>query len=354
MSGADGETVNLDAELDRDDLDEALRPLLERTYQCVDTVLHEAGVDAGDVDDVLLVGGTTRAAGVREALQARYGWEGDASVPVQDAVGLGATVQAGIAVGADVRATLIDVTPHALSVTACTFLPEGESLQAQVITPRNVTLPSRHTHRFWTMSPDQEAVHTTVMQGSDPNPLRNVMLGEVEIDDLPQAPPGEFKRPVAIELSQDLSGVVSVRVLDEISGRSVDAAIALSGVESSEARQKLIEELEETGAIPGDGTDSDPFCTKDARQGTDDFELDTVDVPRAPGRTEEEIADAKRAFEQIDSSQKALARDHPDVALALRQLASRGREALAENRENDAWGAYEDLADLMFESGVYL
>lgn len=348
------EPVNLDAKLDRDDLEAALAPLLERTHQCVDTVLLDAGVTAEDVDDVLLVGGTTRAAGVREALLDRYGWEGDASVPVQDAVGLGATIQAGIALDADVRATLIDVTPHALSVTAITETRMGESICSSVITPRNVSLPCRHTHRFWTSYPDQKAARTTVMQGSDPNPLRNVMLGEVEIDQLPEAPPGEVRRPIAIELSHDLSGVVSVRVLDELSGRSVDAAIALSGVESGEARERLIEELEATGAIPGDGTDPDPFCEEDGHYGGEGAALKTIDIRPAAPPTDEKLADAKRAFAQIEVSKDALARDHPDVALALRQLATRGQEALAEDRANDAFDAYEDLADLMFEAGVYL
>ncbi|QDV07345.1 Chaperone protein DnaK [Planctomycetes bacterium Poly30] len=363
----DGTPKHLELPLDRRVLEEALEPLLERTFECVDRVLAEGGVEARDVDEVLLVGGTSRIPAVQEALQKRYGWEGDASVPAQEAVALGATLQAGIIEGGPIQSILLDVAVYPLAIAAVEPSMSAGSpdhFVSSIITPRNAPLPSRHTQRFHTTHPTQRELRIPVLQGGDPNPLRNTPLGVVVINDLPPAPGGKLQRPIAVEFRHDLSGLVSIRVTDEISGRSVDGQVVVGGAESEEARADLWVAIKEENMVPGDGTDPDPYLKQDVdwRATADDLERweDEGDVPSTTtvsgdgAPLTEDLREAKDSFEQFLKHEKKVAREFPDAAAELAKTAGAGLVAVKGGDRETALQHYDELSDRMFALGIYL
>jgi molecular chaperone DnaK len=360
LADVDGEARHLELPIDRDLLEEELMPLLERTFTCVDSVLRDARVRPADVEELLLVGGTSRTPLVWEALERRYGWEGSCAVPPQEAVGIGAAIQAAIIDGTGVKGMLLDVTPHALSIAVVSS--DHQNLLCEVITPRNAPLPGRHTRRFATMHPAQTELTTPVLQGSDPNPLRNVPLGTIGIDELPPPPAGRSTRPIAIEFRQDLSGLVSIRLTDELSGRTVDGQVTAGGEESAQARQVLIEAIEEGAFIPGDGRDPDPFLERESARGA---EIEPLEAWRSSDQDEakgaggaragnDDVEEARSAFETLAARGGELASEHPEHALDLRRLVVRGQEALAAGADDEALAAYDEMSDRMFELGIYL
>lgn len=351
----DGEARHFEAKLRRDAVEAAALPLVERTLGCVDRVLADAGVPAHEIDELFLVGGSTRLPLVWTRLHERYGLEGNAGVPPDRAVGLGAAVQAAIVDGSAVDGILVDVAPFSLSVAALTRTSpeEPDYMICRVVTPRNAPLPSCHTELFHTVTPTQREVRIPVFQGSDPNPLRNTPLGEVSIRKLPAAPPPDLTRPIAVEFRHDLDGMVSIRVTDELSGRSVDGRVVAGGAEATGQREKLAKEWREQEIVPGDGEDPDPFLEQEPNPRAEAGGTDGT-VLSGTGASSSDLEEAKRAFETLLARETELATEHAEEIFELRRLAVSGNEALADGNEEGALACYDELSDHLFELGVWL
>ncbi|MEW6071466.1 MAG: Hsp70 family protein [Planctomycetota bacterium] len=348
-----GEARHLEAELERAELEEAARPLLERTLRCVEEVLADGGMRAAELDELLLVGGSTRIPLVWSLLRERTGLEGNAAVPPERAVALGAAIQAAIVDGSRVDGVLVDVAPYSISVAALAHLGDGgHCMTCRVLTPRNSPLPARHTEVFSTTHPVQDTVLIPVLQGSDPNPLRNAALGEIELRGLPPAPPPRTSRPISVEFRHDLDGMVSIRVTDELSGRTADGRVAAGGVEVAGLREKLRRELETEGILPGDGRDPDPFLEREERAGRS--ERPAVPAPLLADPASGDLEEARHAFATVLEREAELARSHSAHACALAELAAEGRDALARGEAAAALARYDELSDRLFELGIWL
>jgi len=354
LGDVDGRAVHLEERLERAELETILAPLVERTLESVDTVLRDARIAADEVDELLLVGGSTRIPAVWDALHRHYGWEGSAKISPDLAVGLGAAVQGAIIEGIGVSAMLVDVAPHALAVVSMDAT--HTRMVAHVITPRNVPLPARHTKEFSTISKHQKQIDIYVVQGSNPNPLRNVILGLAAMEDLPPAPSGRQGRPVAIEFRHNLDGLVTVGVTDVLSGRRVETQITASGREERELREKFVLSLEDDDLIPGDGTDPDPFLEHEV-QGAGQVAVDAGDALEPFVLTptaRPDVSSAKSAFERVLERSDTLLREHAACAAELTALAHSGLAAVKAGDEEAALGSYDQLSDALFENGVYL
>lgn len=348
----DGEARHLETTLRREAVELAALPLLERTVECVEAVLADRGLRAGEIDELLLVGGSTRLPSVWSLLRDRFGLEGSAAVPPDRAVALGAAVQAAIVDGGRVESILVDVAPFSLSVAAVAgpSPEESDHMIARVVTPRNAPLPSRHTDLFHTLTPVQRSVRIPVLQGSDPNPLRNVVLGEIAIDGLPPAPHPARSRPIAVEFRHDLDGMVAIRVTDELSGRTVDGVVVAGGEEVVELREKMKQELYDGELIPGDGSDPDPFLEREARP----EEASAPGAPPASGAARDDLEEARRAFDSLLARASELTAEHGDQGAELLRLAAAGRDALEAGEEEQALALYDELSDRLFALGVWL
>jgi molecular chaperone DnaK len=391
-----GQPRHLEMELTSADLDYAAGFVLERTLESVDQVLQDAGFAASDLDALLLVGGSTQLPQVWHLLRDRYGLEGSHAVHPQRAVALGATIQAAIIDGSRTDGLLIDVAPYALSVGVSTGYGEVTHFVSQVLTPRNATLPSRHTEVFSTLSPTQDELSLPVFQGSDPDPRKNVFLGEICMEGLEPAPRGYRQRPISVEFRHDLNGMVDIVVTDELSGRAVSGRVAADGAQQAEQRAAWLSSLFEDGeVIFGDDTmpswgdigedeatvqarqaafeaaedadaleDEDGAEGDDASEGAGDDAADSAGVDGAEGGAQaasgsspelrSELEDARQLFDRILEARQQLLSQHPRQAAQLESLARSGLVALEVGDANLAMEHFDTLSDDMFNLGLYL
>jgi len=331
----DGKGWDLDYTFEREDLEEVLWPLLQRTVELVRACLAAADVPAEDVQELLLVGGATHLPQVWYQLHRQFGLEGNRGIDPQLAVALGAVVQAAVLDGLDIDSVLVDVAPYSLAAGIAAGGIPGYPLNfvAEVVTPRNSQLPSKHTHLVHTSEPNQSQILLPIYQGHDPDPRKNTLLGEAGISDLPPAPPGELSRPISITFEHDLDGLVSIGITDQLSGHSSNVQLPIDGRHQASIAQRWVEwALKHDLAFGWSDTAPDP--ANEADQAT--------------------INEGKALFTELISQSDTLASNYPDDAQRLLALAVQGMDAAAELDAERVRDLHETLSDQMFEAGVYL
>ena len=339
----DGKARHLELPLDRADVDAAAAPFIDRTLRLVDRVLTEAGVDAKELDELLLVGGSTLQPLVWHALHDRYGLEGSYAIDPRRSVALGAAIQGAIIDGSTTAGILVDVAPYPLSVGAATGVYGPTHFACRVLTPRNAPLPSRHSELFRTMSPDQKTLKMPIFQGSSVDPRRNALLGEVRLDQLPPAPEGEQGRPIRVVFRHDLDGLVQIEVTDELSGRSTFGRLAIDGAEQATLRAELEELLERQGLDYPEAEDETDGPPDPGIMG-----LHEVPAPSA------DLGEAIRTFEQVVAAERRLRATHGTAGGILVDLATAGLAQANAGQEAEALASYDAISDKLFTLGVYL
>jgi molecular chaperone DnaK len=207
--------------------------LLERTVEPCRRALADAGLKPEQVDDVLLVGGQTRAPKVGEVVRKVFGKEANRAVNPDEGIAMGAAIQTGIIAGEVKELVLLDVTPHTLGIETKdgTFTPLIE---------RNSTIPTRKSRVFTTVADNQTKVEVHVLQGESDMAAYNKSLAKFEMTNIPQAPKGVPQIEVTFEI--DVNGIVSVSALDQATGRSQSLVIHPSGGLSQSELGKLVNE----------------------------------------------------------------------------------------------------------------
>ena len=230
----DGRPLHLDVELSRHEFEELIRPLVRSTLEAVDRALKDAALRARDLRTVLLVGGSTRIPLVRRMLAEHLGQEPRSEVHPDEAVALGAAVQAAIIAGEPIEAVLVDVAPRSLGIeTASLVLGHLLTDRYTVLIPRNTTIPCTKAESFYTLTPVQDRAQVRVYQGDEPVASRNVLLGEFMFAGISPAPPGE-NREVIVRFDYDVNGIVQVAAVDRRTNRS-------EGITITAARERLSE-----------------------------------------------------------------------------------------------------------------
>lgn len=195
--------------LTRQDLEIAARPVLDRIPPLCRAALHDAGLSPGQLDAVLLVGGATRIPAVRRLAAEIFGKEPDTSSHPDEAVALGACVQAGILSGATRGLALLDVTPLSLGIETYGGL-------MNVLIPRNSTIPCKAGELFTNAADGQTSMRITILQGEREMARDNWRLGEITIT-FPPAPRGQAR--VGVEFALDADGILRVLARDLATGR---------------------------------------------------------------------------------------------------------------------------------------
>ncbi len=215
----DGRPLHLEAEITRQEFEQMIRGLVDETLVAFDQSLSDAGIAASDLDHVLFVGGSTRIPLVWEMVADHTGIEPLVAVNPDEAVALGAGIQAAIIAGEPLDAILVDVTPHSLGIeVAELFFDRVMPDHYAPIIHRNTTIPSSRAQQFSTVYPDQDRVQLRVYQGENPVASENTLMGEFMFAGLAPEHQGEMPS-VTVRFDLDLNGMLEVTAVDRGSGK---------------------------------------------------------------------------------------------------------------------------------------
>tara|TARA_Y100001937_G_C7068402_1_gene307182 strand:- start:60 stop:1037 length:978 start_codon:yes stop_codon:yes gene_type:complete len=207
--------------------------LVDRTMGPVQNALNDAGLTKEEVEEVLLVGGSTRIPLVRSTIESFFGKPVSSSVNPDEVVALGAAVQGGVFAGEVTDILLLDVTPLSLG------LETMGGVMTRLI-ERNTTIPCSKSQIFTTAEDSQPAVDVKVLQGEREFAKDNKNLGTFKLDGIPPAPRGVPQIEVTFDI--DANGIVSVRASDKATGKEQNITISGAGTISSDEIDRLVEE----------------------------------------------------------------------------------------------------------------
>lgn len=211
------QSLHLEEVVTREELETLALPLLERTLESVRIALREAGMEARDVDRVLLAGGATRMPLVSRLLEERLGLVPRMEVHPDECVALGAAVQAGLLDGVDLDAVLVDVTSHTLGIAIVEWA--ADSLVDDVFAPmirRNTVVPVSFARDFEPVFAGQRGAEIHVYQGERARASENVLLGSFKVEFPPQL--DDEHDPIHVLFDLDASGLLSVSATHRRSG----------------------------------------------------------------------------------------------------------------------------------------
>jgi molecular chaperone DnaK len=221
--------------LTRAKLESLVADLVERTVEPCQKAMKDAGVTAGDIDEVVLVGGQTRMPRVQQLVTQVFGKEPHKGVNPDEVVAIGAAVQAGVLAGDVKNVVLLDVTPLSLGV-------ETQGGVMTVLIPRNTTIPTKKSEIFSTAADNQSAVDIHVVQGERPLARDNRTLGRFRLEGIPPAPRGVPQIEVTFDI--DANGILNVSARDKATGKQQQITITASSGLSKEDVEKMVREAE--------------------------------------------------------------------------------------------------------------
>lgn len=238
ITSVDGEgPKHLEMTLTRAKLEELIEDLVQQTRDSVEDAMNEGGVGYGEIDEVILVGGSTRIPMVQELVKELTGIEPNKSINPDEVVAIGAAAQAGVLTGDESQdMVLMDVTPLTLGVETL-----GDVMDPVI--PRNTNIPTRESRIYSTASDNQTTVEVHVLQGERPKASQNKSLGRFHLTGIPPAPRGTPQIEVTFDIDAD--GILNVSAEDKATGSEQSISITGSGQLSDEEVERMVHEAEE-------------------------------------------------------------------------------------------------------------
>jgi len=298
----DGQPEHLDMSLSRSKFEKLTASLVERTMSPTRQAMKDASIKKGNVDKVLLVGGSTRIPAVQQAIEKEVGKAPFKGINPDEAVAMGAALQAGIIVGDEgvTDVLLLDVTPLTLGI---------ETLGGVTTTmiERNTTIPSRRSETFSTAADNQPAVEVHVLQGEREFAKDNITLGRFHLMGIPAAPRGIPQIEVTFDI--DANGIVNVSAKDLGTGTEQSIKIeSQTSLSEDEIRQKI--------------EDAEKFADEDKRKKAKVEMRNSADsvvyqTRKMIDENEEKLADedTKPVLEKLDELEALIVKDETPVPL---------------------------------------
>ena len=221
--------------LTRAKFESLVEDLVERTLEPLKLALKDADLDVGEINDVILVGGQTRMPLVQKRVSEYFGKEPRRDVNPDEAVAVGAAIQAAVLSGDVTDVLLLDVTPLSLGI-------ETMGGVASTLIEKNTTIPTKKTQVFSTADDNQTAVTIHVVQGERKQAAQNKSLGRFDLSDIPPAPRGMPQIEVAFDL--DANGILNVSAKDKATGKEQSIVIKASSGLSDEEIDQMVKDAE--------------------------------------------------------------------------------------------------------------
>ena len=231
ITTVNGQPVEVDETITRSDFEKLVKPLIDRTHEPIDVVLADSGLSAANLDRIILVGGSTRMPIVAADIEAYLGKAPDVAVNPDYAVAEGAAIQAAIISGAiDPSEGLVmtDVNPYSLGTRCRNDMTDD---YFSVIIPRNVTIPTSRTERYYTCYPGQTAVDVDAYQGESSIASHNHFLGSFRLDGIP---PRDELESIDITFSYNLNGMLDVSAKVVSTGKNASISINMQNQEKED------------------------------------------------------------------------------------------------------------------------
>ena len=332
--------------LSRAKLESLVENLVDRTLGPCRTALQDAGLNMGEIDDVILVGGQTRMPLVQKKVKDFFNKEARKDVNPDEAVAVGAAIQAAVLAGDVKDVLLLDVTPLSLGI-------ETLGRVMSVLIEKNTTIPTKKTQVFSTAEDNQTAVTIHVLQGERKQAAQNKSLGQFDLRDIPPAPRGMPQVEVSFDL--DANGILNVSAKDKATGKEQSIVIkASSGLSDDEIDQMVRDaeahaaEDEKFAEIVNLRNQADALvhaarkAVQDAGDKATDAEKEAIENAAVA------LEDAVKKEDKAEIEAKMQALSEASATLAQKMYAEQAQDATAQSGASDD-GAGGDTVDAEFE-----
>ncbi len=333
--------------LTRAKFESLVEDLVERTLEPLKLALKDADLDVGEISDVILVGGQTRMPLVQKRVSEYFGKEPRRDVNPDEAVAVGAAIQAAVLSGDVTDVLLLDVTPLSLGI-------ETMGGVASTLIEKNTTIPTKKTQVFSTADDNQTAVTIHVVQGERKQAAQNKSLGRFDLSDIPPAPRGMPQIEVAFDL--DANGILNVSAKDKATGKEQSIVIKASSGLSDEEIEQMVKDAEAHSA--DDKKFEEMVTVRNTADGMIHATKKTLEEAGDKASDEEKeaintaIAELEEALKGDDKDAieaKTTALTEASSALAQKMYAEQAAAGEAGGEAADDAGGADDAVDAEFE-----